>query len=248
MAQPEKISKKLGETLIRRLQNSDYIGFDEELDYHRQMKDVGKIAPEDVQAWAFYYALRKNESEALKYFKRSIGFGIVGFIENYLAYLLRISQIREFIKVALSLRTKCKGEKNIMIPISMALNLNGDIDGFRENMNSLILLKNDEHESYQSHLDHFNSFIENTNLTEDSFKSLMDTYVSMGEKNKLIYSGISFESYPEFNIHEIEVSVYLPENDIEKLVDLNVELAFELGKLPTLDSKVFSASFEFYEA
>ena len=248
MAQPEKISNKLGENLIERLQNNDYIGFDEEFSYRSQMNNVGKIDPEDVQAWAFYYALKQNESEALKYFKRSIRFGVVGFIENYLAYLLRISKIKDFIKVALGLRAKYRGEKSIMIPISLASALNGDIEGFRENLNSIILFKGDDHKSYQSHLAHFDSFIENANQTQESFKSIMEAYVSIGEKNKLIYSGISFESYPEFNINEVAVSVYLPETEVEKLVDLNVELAFELGKLSALDSKVFSASFDFYEA
>lgn len=248
MVQPEKISARLGEELIKRLHKGDYIRPDEELFYRREIAKVDKKDAQDNQAWAFYFALMKNEREALKYFKKSLYLGFVPFIENYLAYLLRTSRIREFMVTALSLKAKYRGEACIMDYISWASILTGDVKASRDNLKALMALQNKEHDKYESYLNSFDSFIEGAQFTDENLKSLMDTFIILVERNKLAAAGVSFESYPEFGINGVEFSIYLPEPSIEKLVDMNVELAFELGAIPSLDGKVFSASFNFFEA
>lgn len=247
MAQPEKISTNLGKELIRRLQTGDYIRPYEELDYRRKIDKVGKVDVQDVQAWAFYFALMRNETEALKYFKKSLHIGVAPFIENYLAYLLRTSRVREFIKVALGLRAKYKGEKSIMGSVSLASIMSGNIEESRKDLEALVLLKSDESNDYQEYLKHFNSFVENAGFSENELKTLMDAYISIVEKHKLIAAGVVFESYPEFGINDVGLTICIPETEIDTIVNLDVELAFELGESPVLDGKVFSASFCFYE-
>lgn len=248
MAQPEKISAKLGKELIRRLHENEYIRSDEELSYRREIAKVGKEDVQDIQAWAFYFALMRNETEALKYFKKSLRLGFVPFIENYLAYLLRTSRIREFMAVALGLRAKYRGEASIMDSVSWASILTGDIRASRKALEALRLLQNKDQEIYANYLSNFNSFIENTQFTDENLKSLMDAFILLVERNKLVAGGVAFESHPEFGVNSVEFSIYFPEANVEKLVDMNVELAFELGAIPSLDGKVFSSSFDFFEA
>lgn len=247
MVQPEKISEVLGKELIRRLENEEYIREDEELLYFREMQKIGKKDSMDIQTWAFYYALMKNETNALKYFRRSLYLGSEAFIENFLAYLLRTSRIQEFMRVTSRLRLKYRGDKSIMESICFTSLLKGDIEASRRDLEALIALKSDEMEKYQEYLTGFNAFIENSCFTEDDLKSLMDTYISIIEEHQLAVGKVVFDSSPQFKINDVEMMVYLPEAEINKIVDLDIELAFKLADIPKLNGKVFSASFNFYE-
>ncbi|PWD85659.1 hypothetical protein [Ignatzschineria cameli] len=91
------------------------------------------------------------------------------------------------------------------------------------------------------------AFIENSCFTENDLKSLMNTYISIIEEHQLAVGKVVFDSCLQFKINDVEMMVYLPETEINKIVDLDVELAFKLADIPTLNSKVFSASFNFYE-
>lgn len=244
---PKTESADIAKILSGMLDNEEYIekGGSNELPFMATMRKIPQKTMDDLQAWAFYHACKRDQKEALRYFKRSINFQDPEFFVNYLNYLIQIKEFAMCEKVLNDTLSKYPSGVSSITKISLYISmLNGDIDEISKGFQDLIKLSNDESNEYQELKNNFIQFMESMEFVGEDLKALGDIYKRICSKYEfLTYPHVGFESYAEYDINAISFSLK-SEKHVDLIPDLNDDLAHEISKDSRFNGKSFSATFD----
>lgn len=244
---PKTESVEAAKMLSKMLDNEEYIekGDSSEFSFLAVMRKIPKTTMDDLQAWAFYHACKREQEEALRYFKRSVNFDNPEFFVNYLYYLIQIKEFAVCEKVLNDTLSKYPSGISAISEVSLYIAmLNGNIAEISKGFHDLIKLKNSESDKYQELKDNFTEFMDCMKFGSEDLKALGDIYKKICKKYEfLTHSHIGFESYAEYDVNAISFSLK-SEKYADLIPDLNNDLAHEIANNDRFNGKAFSATFD----
>ena len=247
MLLPQKNSAELAKLFAQMLEEENYIEPEtpEEFAYYLEINKISKRSMDDLQAWAFYYAVKRDSERAIDYFKRSFYFEDPEFCSNYLYYLILLKKfdaceealIRAVDKYPVSIASITK------LQLFFAI-LKGDEEGILDAFDNLIKLKNEESDYYRFLKAQYLAFMQNMGFSGEMLQLIGKIYQAICHQYSFItYPKITFEVDEEHGLNAI-VFALKSEKDVMLIPELNGELADRLSQLEQLDGKVFTATFD----
>ena len=208
----------------------------EELQYRRELKHFPENELEGAQLRAFYNACNGNTDKAIEFFKKSLGFNQVGFIVNYLVYLIKLGRIKDYISETQKAHRQLPHNPNLLNELFRSYTLSGDVAGLLSVLSKFKMLAIDELDFYESFITSLDDFMNGLGLSQNDVMFIANTLVDIADENRIEIYNVSFEYEDEM------YSVSLPTSykNVKHLAQMNRELADRIATNDSLAGKVFA--------